>query len=48
MFMFDYIAILNNGNIQQFGTPLDLYTRPKNKFVAEFFGEINVLEGLKK
>ena len=48
MFMSDYIAILNNGNIQQFGTPLDLYTRPKNKFVAEFFGEINVLEGLKK
>ena len=48
MFMSDYIAILNNGNIQQFGTPLDLYTRPKSKFVAEFFGEINVLEGFKK
>ncbi len=48
MFMSDFIAILNEGKIQQYGTPLDLYTRPKNKFVAEFFGEINILEGIKK
>ena len=33
--------------LQQIGKPVDLYTRPKNRFVAEFFGEINVLPGKK-
>ena len=45
MFMSDFIALLNKGELQQFGAPIDLYMRPKNKFVTEFFGEINVLEG---
>ncbi len=45
MFMSDYIAVLQDGKIQQFGKPVDLYTRPKNRFVAEFFGEINVILG---
>ncbi len=45
MFMSDYIALLNKGELQQFGEPIDLYMRPKNKFVTEFFGEINVLDG---
>ena len=45
MFMSDYIALLNKGELQQFGAPIDLYMRPKNKFKTEFFGEINVLDG---
>ncbi len=47
MFLSDYIAILQNGQIQQHGKPVELYTRPKNRFVAEFFGEINVIYGQK-
>ena len=47
MFVSDYIAILNNGQIQQHGKPVELYTSPKNSFVAEFFGEINVITGRK-
>ncbi len=47
MFLSDYIAVLQNGQIQQHGKPVDLYTRPKNRFVAEFFGEINVITGKK-
>ena len=47
MFLSDYIAILQNGQIQQYGKPVELYTRPKNRFVAEFFGEINVISGKK-
>ena len=46
MFMSDKIGVLNNGCIEQFGSPIDLYLRPKSAFVAEFFGEINVLEGI--
>ena len=45
MFMSDKIGILNNGCIEQFGSPIDLYLRPKSAFIAEFFGEINILEG---
>ena len=45
MFMSDKIGVLNNGIIEQFGSPIDLYLRPKTSFVAEFFGEINILEG---
>ena len=47
MFLSDYIAILEDGQIQQHGKPVELYTRPKNRFVAEFFGEINVITGKK-
>ena len=45
MFMSDKIGVLNNGIIEQFGSPIDLYLRPKTSFIAEFFGEINLLEG---
>ena len=48
MFMSDKIGILNNGCVEQFGSPIDLYLRPKSAFVAEFFGEINILEGIVK
>ncbi|MFL2818323.1 MAG: ABC transporter ATP-binding protein [Candidatus Puniceispirillales bacterium] len=46
MFMSDKIGVLNNGSIEQFGSPIDLYLRPKSAFIAEFFGEINVFEGI--
>ena len=45
MFMSDKIGVLNNGSIEQFGSPIDLYLRPQSAFIAEFFGEINVFEG---
>ena len=48
MFMSDKIGVLNNGCIEQFGSPIDLYLRPKSAFIAEFFGEINMLEGIVK
>ncbi|MFB6188659.1 MAG: ABC transporter ATP-binding protein [Halapricum sp.] len=46
MTMGDRIAVLNNGNLQQIGTPLDLYHEPSNDFVATFIGSpsMNMLE----
>ena len=41
MFMSDKILVLNQGKEVQQGRPIDLYCRPKNRFVAEFFGEVN-------
>ncbi|MDR9828090.1 ABC transporter ATP-binding protein [Vibrio sp. FNV 38] len=40
------IAVMNNGELQQFGTPEDIYERPANRFVAEFVGTppINMLD----
>lgn len=34
----DKIAVFNEGRIEQFGTPLELYQKPANRFVAEFLG----------
>ena len=42
--MSDRIAIMKAGRIVQTGTPTDIYYRPKNRFVAEFMGEVNVFE----
>jgi spermidine/putrescine transport system ATP-binding protein len=42
MVMSDRIAVMNAGRIVQIGTPQDIYTRPVNRFVAEFMGEVNV------
>lgn len=42
MAMADRIAIFNQGEIIQVGTPRDLYTQPKTRFVAEFLGTINI------
>ncbi len=36
------IAVMHAGRIQQIGTPLEIYTRPANPFVASFIGEINL------
>src|SRR5262252_3250474 len=41
----DHIAVMNRGRIEQVGTPLDLYENPRTRFVAEFIGESNVVEG---
>lgn len=38
MTMGDYIAVLNNGKLQQLGTPLECYHKPRNRFVAGFIG----------
>lgn len=43
--MSDEIFVLNEGNIQQSGTPVDIYDEPINRFVADFIGESNIVEG---
>ena len=43
--MSDTIVVLNDGGIQQIGTPMDIYNEPQNRFVAEFIGESNIIEG---
>lgn len=43
MVMSDRVAILRNGMIEQVGTPTEIYAEPKNAFVAEFMGEVNLL-----
>jgi len=43
MTMADVIAVMNNGRIEQLGTPLELYERPRTRFVAGFLGVSNLL-----
>ena len=43
--MSDRIVVMNKGVIEQIGTPEELYEHPKTKFVADFLGETNILEG---
>jgi spermidine/putrescine transport system ATP-binding protein len=43
--MSDRIAVMSKGQVQQMGTPVEIYERPANKFVADFIGESNFLEG---
>ena len=43
--MSDRIAVMSKGKVQQMGTPVEVYERPANKFVADFIGESNFLEG---
>ncbi|PZQ50181.1 MAG: spermidine/putrescine ABC transporter ATP-binding protein [Rhodovulum sulfidophilum] len=45
MAMSDRICLMNEGGIEQIGTPDDLYFRPKSLFVGQFFGSPNVLRG---
>ena len=40
----DRIAVMNNGDIQQIGSPKNLYQRPANLFVATFIGHTNVID----
>lgn len=46
--MSDKIVVMNNGEIQQVGTPEDIYNEPINKFVANFIGESNIIPGIMK
>ena len=41
----DRMAVLDNGNVLQIGSPTEMYRRPLNRFVANFIGETNFLEG---
>ena len=43
--MSDSIVVMNNGYIQQIGTPTDIYNEPINAFVADFIGESNIISG---
>ena len=43
--MSDRVVVMDNGKIQQIGTPQDIYNEPKNAFVADFIGESNILDG---
>ena len=44
MIMSDRICLLNEGEIEQLGKPIDIYTEPKTKFAAGFIGNYNVLD----
>ena len=44
--MSDTVVVMNNGNIQQIGSPTDIYNEPVNAFVADFIGESNILNGI--
>ncbi len=41
----DRIAVMKDGQIIQYGTPAEVYDFPKNRFVAEFLGSANLIEG---
>src|SRR5260370_12914792 len=41
----DRIVVMNNGRIEQVGTPEDIYRRPQSEFVARFIGGTNILRG---
>ncbi|MCB1464199.1 MAG: ABC transporter ATP-binding protein [Nitratireductor sp.] len=45
MTLSDRVAVFNNGKIEQIDTPLNVYRTPSSLFVAEFFGDCNVLSG---
>ena len=44
--MSDKIVVMNQGYIQQMGTPEDIYNEPQNAFVADFIGDSNILDGI--
>jgi len=44
--MSDRIVIINNSQIEQMDTPIDIYKNPKTLFVADFIGESNILKGI--
>ncbi len=44
--MSDTVVVMNNGVIQQIGTPISIYNEPKNAFVADFIGESNIIDGV--
>ena len=42
----DRVAVLDGGIVQQIGTPMELYDRPANRFIANFVGTINLVPGM--
>ena len=44
--MSDKIVVMREGEIQQIGSPTDIYNEPVNEFVANFIGESNIIEGM--
>ncbi|WP_040195960.1 spermidine/putrescine ABC transporter ATP-binding protein [Candidatus Soleaferrea massiliensis] len=44
--MSDTVVVMKDGNIQQIGTPQDIYNEPTNAFVADFIGESNIIDGI--
>ncbi len=44
--MSDTVVVMNEGKIQQIGSPTDIYNEPKNAFVADFIGESNIIDGV--
>ena len=46
--MSDTVVVMNEGKVQQIGTPIDIYNEPQNAFVADFIGESNILDGVMK
>ncbi|MBR3844524.1 MAG: ABC transporter ATP-binding protein [Clostridia bacterium] len=44
--MSDRVVVMDEGKIQQIGTPQDIYNEPENAFVADFIGESNILDGV--
>lgn len=44
--MSDRVAVFNKGKIEQIGTPRQVYDEPATRFVAEFIGETNLVEGV--
>jgi iron(III) transport system ATP-binding protein len=41
----DRVIVMNGGRIEQIGTPEDIYNRPRSRFVADFVGSANLIEG---
>ncbi len=46
--MSDTVVVMNDGIIQQVGTPEDIYNEPENRFVAGFIGDSNIIEAVMK
>jgi len=46
--MSDKVVVMNDGLIQQVGTPIDIYNEPANRFVAKFVGKSNIIDGIMK
>lgn len=44
--MSDTVVVMSEGEIQQIGTPIEVYNEPVNAFVADFIGESNILDGV--
>ena len=44
--MSDTVVVMENGRVQQIGSPTDIYNEPVNAFVADFIGESNIVDGM--